>query len=239
MIDEDEPLGLAGAVLEDEGDPLLLHQAAGEVEVALAVLDAVLAPRVAVGGEAVEGDRAAELRERALEDLAEDLGGAALLPRAAVDALVQERERGADLEVDVRAPAEPADLLGGEDHPRDALGVGLTVDLEDAVVAQEIVEIEVRAVEERLDRQGVDRGDPLAELEAAHMPGGVAPAGDPEGVARRREDASGEERARGGGHGGFGLSAWRGGPRRRGRRRRGGRRARRDPRPRARRHRGP
>ena len=85
IIGQRQPVSLAG-VLEVVANPFFLHEPAGEGEVALAILDAVVAAAIVRGQ--LEGDI------QTGEHFAKDLGYALPLEHARLHAPIEEREAG-------------------------------------------------------------------------------------------------------------------------------------------------
>src|SRR5262249_43910261 len=137
-------------------DPLLLHQAAGEVEVGLAVLDAIVP--------LLEGSLEVEIRLEPDQHLLEDVGHALLLEDPALGHAGQPPELGHELHA-IRG--EPilllADLLLAlADPDADAVEVALALvaelQMDRDLLVQELVERDV----------GLDLGDQV-ELEAEEL----------------------------------------------------------------------
>lgn len=124
---------IAVGVGEEVEDPFLLHQPAGEVEVGLAVLDAVIAGLIL--------PLELHLDVQALEDLIEDLGHRHLLEDPALRLAGQEPEFGDELEAVVGEDRVSAPL---NDPVADAVQVAAIAargqDLRRDLLAQELVE---------------------------------------------------------------------------------------------------
>jgi hypothetical protein len=157
-VDEDQLVGLVD-MLEEVVDPLLFHQSRDEVQVALAVLDAVLVRDVAAAEAVIDRHR-----RLVLEDRLQDVGRGRFLEDPAVLGQAQEPEPGPQGQVVPEGPVLATAV--GESHR-------VAAELADDVVvpghldrqrlAQQLLRVDVAAIGLRLERDLERLGQPLGD----------------------------------------------------------------------------
>ncbi|MCY1013384.1 hypothetical protein OV079_49235 [Nannocystis pusilla] len=132
-------------------EPFLVHETRGEVEVTLAVLDAILAGSE-IGRIEPHFKSAPELAEGHQQNLAEDLRGRLVLPKPSIGLLGQERERRPDLDPDAKMAGGDAEHPHARDESVNDAAIGTAVDLEGAASAEELTGVGADDRGEELER---------------------------------------------------------------------------------------
>jgi hypothetical protein len=168
--------------------PLLLQQAADELEVRLAVLHAILA-LLEVAGLEVHAQRPAGILERLGEHGLDDIRDAHLLEEPRVHGLGAQPEGGHEVDLEREPLGDGAELDDPLDDAVHDPQVGVSLDPQVAGGAEQRGDVDLRLVDQQLDAESVGLRQRLVEGEATHVPLQPRQGRAAELVARDRQQA--------------------------------------------------